>query len=418
MSDNTIIYPEDERKIYPVDWKTAFPRDILETAETSRNLKMVSFQKAPDGRGFSAVIMEGRSRYTVTAKNFPQEEGRNFSAAGFSCSCQRYSYFPAKCIHAARAMMSAEKIMGPFTVREAFYKWNKRKEENRIRRLREERHARLKDPSCKSVPALSAFGDLVSRQNSGTSGIFFDFERFLDYFTTNTFYLEMLSGGEGMIEYQWIWDRRDKISIRREDDGRRVLRADAYTADEGERVPVILAAGSTGSFQCSCECSMGAVRKQKGIKNELCVHQLRILRDAWTAALEYSAGGTTDQKGKSFLSLIEKQTVLARKEESEVVQTRVQDIRIVPRITRDDSKVTLSFQIGRAGSRLYILKSYEKLIGAYEESGILSLGKNADLDFSAETFTDESQPWMTFIQRKYGEIDQANERLSRRIGYV
>lgn len=418
MSDNEIMYPEDERKVFPIDWKPAFPPDILKKAETSRNLKLASFQQASDGRGFTAVVMEGRSRYTVSAKSFPQEEGQSFVHASFNCSCQRYSYYPSKCVHVARAMISAEKIMGPFMVKEEYYKWNRRREENRIRRVKAERAARLNAPSCRSLPALSAFQDLIRRQNDSASGIFFDFEQFLAYFTTNSCYTDMLSQGEGLIEYQWIWDRKDRISIQREKDGKRVLMANAYTADDVERVPVVLTASSAGGFQCGCECSMSGMRKKKGIKNELCIHQLRIIRDAWTAALEYSAGGTTDQKGKSFLSLIEKQTVQARKEESEVVQTRIQDIRIVPRISRDDSKVTLSFQIGRTGGRLYILKSYEKLIGAYEESGIFNLGKNADLDFSAETFTDESQPWMTFIQRKYGEIDQANERLSRRIGYV
>ena len=418
MSDTNIIYPEDERRVYPIDWREAFPDDILKEAETARNLKMAAFQQTPDKRGFSAVVMEGRSRYAVTVKNIPREEGRDFRHASYTCSCQRYSFFSYKCIHEARAMMSAEKIMGPFTVLEASYKWNQRREENRLRRMREERLSRLTDASCKSVPALSVFQDLLRRQNSSSSGIFFDFEHFLDRYTTNSFYTDMLARGESLIEYRWAWDRREQISIRRENDGRRILEADAYTTDDGERVPVKLEASSAGSFLCSCGCSMGGIRKKKGIKKELCIHQLRILRDAWSAALDYSAQGTTDQKGKNFLSLIEKQTVQARKEESEVIQTRVQDIRIVPRITRDDNKVQLSFQVGRTGGRLYILKSYEKLIGAYEERGVLNLGKNMDLDFSAEAFTDESQPWMTFIQRKYGEIDQANERLGRRIGYV
>ena len=157
MSDTNIIYPEDERRVYPIDWREAFPDDILKEAETARNLKMAAFQQAPDKRGFSAVVMEGRSRYTVTAKNFPREEGRDFRHASYTCSCQRYSFFSFKCIHEARAMMSAEKIMGPFTVLEASYKWNQRKEENRLRRMREERLSRLTDASCKSVPALSVF---------------------------------------------------------------------------------------------------------------------------------------------------------------------------------------------------------------------------------------------------------------------
>ena len=418
MENNRNFYPEDERQVIEVDWKTVFTEEVLDQARTSTRLKIAAFQVSSDQRGFTAVVREGLSRYEVRASRFPREEGENFRGAVFRCSCQRYSFYAFKCAHIAKAMYHAQMVMGPFTVLEDSFSWERRKEENRRKREGRRRLQALSSEECVTIPALGLFRDLVNRQNRKNSAIFFDFERQIADCTSNTVYRDWLAKGECPIEYYWKWDSPDHFAVSRDEKGNRVLEGSGFSREGEDRREVRLRIGSDGTFECGCGCTFAELRKKQGFQKELCPHQLQLLRAAWEDALEYSDVSTTTRGGRNFLALMDKNAAVARKAEAEVIQVRTQDIRIVPRIVRDGGSVSLSFMVGRTGGRLYILKSYEKLIEAERNSLVLNLGKNADLDFAAETLTDESLPWLTFIQRKSGEIDQVNERLSRRTAYT
>ena len=418
MEKQTEYYPEDERKKIPADWTFLFEKNVLERARTDKRLKVTAFHASDDRNGFTAAVWEGGGgRYEIIASHFPRMEGDSFRNAVFRCSCRKYTFYSSRCVHMARAMLYADKVMGPFTVLENEYEWRQRRERNVRRREEEKRLSLLSSDACRTLPALELFRDLVEKQNRKKDAIFFDFEKHIADYSTNTLYREWLAAGECPIEYYWKWDCPDRFETGRDALGNRFLKAEAFSWQEEDRCRVSMEITSDGKFACSCQCSYGLLRRKRGYGKELCPHQIRILRGAWEKALSDGMLSVTTEGGRDFLSRMDRSAQVSRKAEAEVARVRTRDIRLLPRIALDEGTATLSFMIGRTTGRLYVLKSYEKLIEAESSAQVFTLGKNAELDFGTEDLTEESIPWLTFIQRKSGEIDQVNDRLNRRMGY-
>ena len=147
---------------------------------------------------------------------------------------------------------------------------------------------------------------------------------------------------------------------------------------------------------------------------ELCEHQIAFLILLDRYIQKYNPGDETSPMGISLLNAFAGMQAIRKIDEN---TTRARVITLEPRLTLSKGdELQLSFRIGT--SKLYVLKNMPEMEETKENFGIFKLGKGNELQFSRETFTDESEPWYQFMRKQLKEEEIFRERVRRQYGDV
>jgi len=147
-----------------------------------------------------------------------------------------------------------------------------------------------------------------------------------------------------------------------------------------------------------CQCNEYGCKRGK--KGGCCVHEAAALILVQNYLVEHRPGDSTDRDAAIFLEYFHS----TQQTNQELKQT----VQLLPKISPDGSELSLRLAIfsERIG-KSYIVKKIPDLFEAVQEGEIYPLGKNNEIDFSQEGFTEKSR---AFAQMILGWMDEKRRR--------
>ena len=130
--------------------------------------------------------------------------------------------------------------------------------------------------------------------------------------------------------------------------------------------------------------------------------------------------GRTDEAASRFFTRLERAVSQVQEENQPAAQQKRKILVIEPRITVEEGEAKLSFRLGQAGSRTFVLRNLSQLVRAYQAEETFQLTKKESVDFSVQDFTDDAAPLLEFMIRRVGETRDVNAKLEEkaRRGYA
>ncbi len=339
-----------------------------------------------------------KGRPDVRMSRIPSEIGDTWDRAYIECTCHR-----PYCEHRAAALLMYERDNGPVVLWESEYVYRRRieKEKNDA-----DREARLREDSkigTEPVPALQAFPGMVLQEP-----VIYDLEKALaEWQTTPAAIARMKEAHKDQSQYT------GGISETQHRDGSRELTFSHsyqnplyYGRTMGTLYPTGLQIKClreereypSMSYYVSAD-TLLYMAPEKHLLNEW---ELEDIRQLWNYLNEKVSSQVTDETAEVFFQGIraqrEEKAVKAAPVVNDVLQ-KAEVIDLQPRIQVDYGEPALSFRIGTAGGRMYVLKSCQSLIMAADKEGKLQLGKAESLDFSRQAFRPEAAALYDYIKR-------------------
>lgn len=121
---------------------------------------------------------------------------------------------------------------------------------------------------------------------------------------------------------------------------------------------------------------------------------------------DHFIGDATDQNGMVFLSAFN------RKHENEVLAdvSGKMNLRLEPRLIRNDGKLTLSFRVGE--SRMYVVKKLDEFCQNVKNSATAMYGVTTKINHNIDNFTEKGKEWIRFINQIVREEQEFAQRLA------
>ena len=403
------------------EWRKLFPRDLLEKAEKIlKRGRVTGF--VCDGQKAGAVLETGPAyRYAVRV-NGPLRYEDEWSSDLFSCECctkRNHSFrrgdrwvISRVCQHEAALLLLWEQQHGPWRfsvppeVKEARERARREAQEARERalRLRQEQerlNQQRKQEEQRKLRAGEFFPD------GEGDGSFFDIKRALRAEETNQY---CVNRARALLEAGAVTMQRPTMAYG--SDGTQQLCAKGTVKDlTGSRsVSLRLLPDALEYHHCQCRISYALTRTE-----EICEHELALLSLLREYVLRENPGDATDKAADDFFHALDSLSAASDKTGDE--QPRPRRVCLFPRLAVSDGEMLLSYKAGLAGEKQVLLRSYREFLDAAEKHGVFHLSKTVALDFSAMDFTEDSLPWLTFLQRRMSETDAANDSLAQRSYY-
>ena len=408
------------------EWRDFFTPTVLKKGEEIVQRKQLH-NFSCDDISARAVILTSAKQYAVHIMHAPDRYNAQWNPKFFLCDCgskqSKVVYLQNKtirypsCPHQAALLLYWEQQRGPWQFTEPPEVMQKRlqkerkaqeakKCKERIEREKVHRRELLKEAENKLIPALQFFPDSTS------NGIYFDVKKAVARMQTNPYYIEraaaLLTDGDIQMEAP---------SLDYGTDGQRILSAQARIGDEIDchTASVQLDRECIVHHHCSCN-----TRYYFYVSSPtLCDHELVLLTQLQAYIARENPGDATDRAADNFFRELDAAVSAAEdKAVSETPAEKTPCVVLTPRITVSGGEIKYSFRVGLAGGKQFILKGFRDFLQAVEEDQSVALSKALTLDFSTIDFTQDSLPWLSFIQRKVGETDEVNGRLSGRSYYT
>lgn len=121
---------------------------------------------------------------------------------------------------------------------------------------------------------------------------------------------------------------------------------------------------------------------------------------------ENNLGDATDQKGQRIL-----RSYQGKRENRIAADTsdKKGSLRVVPRLTRTEGKLELSFKVGEG--RLFVIKKLDEFCENVKASVTATYGSKTQINHSLENFTEQGKKWIRYIGRIVREEEEFLERL-------
>ena len=351
----------------------------------------ISYEPWYSGQKFSPDIMD-----------YMRDERYNCT-----CSVGRLKQF---CRHVAGMMYAWEEKFGELTFEETPEEREIRIQEEQ-RRIKLEKIEKERTRKQKNVfPAIQYIKPYVTETDDFS---FFSPARILGETETNEYETELaeISMNKGMLPDVRIDTAYDMI-------GEQVL----VVQGESRNYSVRMMLSQTRIIDLDCECGRSRGRQESywgEVRKEafFCQHALPVYAAAWNRIIRDKPGDATDQKASTLLKVLTQETAI--NELPEVSKTRKPDIELIPKIIteKNSAELQLTFTVGRTRERPYVLKNMSRLLNAAEEGEEFELSRKAKLDFSEETFTEDSEKWYRLLASRARNIQMINFRLERSFYY-
>lgn len=120
----------------------------------------------------------------------------------------------------------------------------------------------------------------------------------------------------------------------------------------------------------------------------------------------HNIGDATDLMGQSLLSAYEEKR-------ANLVMTdtaaKTESLRLVPRLTRKNGKLSLSFKVGE--NKLFVIKKLDVFCENVRNSSMDTYGSNTQINHGIGNFTDKGRAWIRFMNRIVREEAEFQQRL-------
>ncbi len=396
-----------ERISQTVDWQHMFDSSVLKAASTKPALQNATVRSL--WGSYSVCFLSTRPITEVTVRRVPRELNDTWDHCSISCSCgKKY------CEHAAAALMAIDKEHGPWILLEGEYAYERRVKEAQFafeKQLRREEDQAL---GLQIVPALQAFPDL----SKDTGPVLIDIQGLLSSLVTTPAAIAHMKDARKILS-----SRNSAIRLLHYRDDSYSLEFDCTFYDTFDCAHVW---GQVYTPQNYTYCH---VMKEKSrydlyfsLENEkstwspdepLSAYGLAVFAELLDRLKKESAKDiTSDSTRQFFAQIIKTRQEAAHKEirSLEPAPKKDENVVLIPRLSVDEGNVTLSFKIGSADARKYILKSSTELFHAVDQEKQLVLGKKDTLDFARQSFVPSLLPLYDFLKRNnresYGGIYQ------------
>lgn len=148
---------------------------------------------------------------------------------------------------------------------------------------------------------------------------------------------------------------------------------------------------------------------------KLCPHSLALLLLFDEYARKYDPGDYTDYRGSKFLKAFSRERARAASESSGSVARET--VILEPKLSRKaDEKTELSFRIGNGG-KMFVVKNLTELHDIVNKGGKFELGRSGEIDFTMETFDEDSKILYDLIEREVKRARAIEEKLESRRTY-
>ena len=398
-------------------WRNAFDANTLQYGEKDEAAgKLDQFECDPEGHwakgvtqgGFLVQVLSAPTTYSE-CKTYPKWNNLHGGSAHsnsltrydryYSCSCSS-GKVGARCRHLANLMIHWEKVHGRFIMVET-------EEEYHARMLEEARAEKEK----KTMAAWNYFAKHVSHEPQGLA---FSPERILKAtgLQTNEYEADVadgiLSEGKACLTEMTIgYDYAQK----------QVLTGKGVA--DGNHVQIILSHEKIQKMTCACGRTYLDEDRYSWYYSPrpktICGHAMAVWTKLHERIVRDNPGDMTDFRAASLLRRLSGQGSKEGKTRPEVKEADMEkNLLLIPRIQRDKSEeMNLAFDIGRQGEKSYAVKGLQKLVDAVEGKSTYTMSKTAEVDFSRERFTEESEKWYRMILSRIRSVEQVNETMNR-----
>ena len=395
------------------DWRDLFSPEDVSWAQDPAVQASISRFSAADWR--CDMTMRDEVTRRVSIWNVPLFLKDTWQAASFQCSCPAGRRAGNLCRHMAAALVRWEKQKGgEWIVWESPAEYHERKEEERIQ-AELERRERLKEQlGNDALPAAEFF-----KGRTGGSGlVHIDMEQAVKGRTTTAYAMERAR--DILRSYQPSYNA---VGFEEDRKGEKSLRISCVFEDlrDYARVGGKIRGGCIDAIETKRSRSYyyesSYPPKETDPQIPLDEFQLAALWTAWEYLDQHEEKNQvkTDDSALTFFAAMEKAAFAAETAaEPEQKKEKRKVLQILPRIIMEDGRAQLSFKIGKAGSRLYIVRNMRNLAKSYTSGGILEISKKESIDFSQLDMIEEDKPLADFIVRRVGEIGDVNAKLAMR----
>ena len=385
-----------ERLERVLPWRDMFKEETIAAALASPRLSETVFRRGTSG---SLICIFVRERFfRVTFRNFPSAYNDTWKKCTITCTCGL-----SRCIHVAAALLGREAQFGDIILRETNEEYRER-----LRRDQEAERERIREAlkgkaANEIMPALEAFRDRAMPEL-----VFFDIEKALSSYTTTAYAIVRLPFVRNAAHERHTKDTAEVIE-RENDDGSPCLVCAAwFTLEKGLYYVEATLSRSvlsirSGDIVSTFKWYGDQVRWDRNNSEEapLNEYELAVIALIWDAADQKNSKSITDRWAEALLSgFMKLKEESARKDKipqetpDEKKPVMVLSPRLIINVT--DTPV-LSFKIGTAGGKMFVLKSCGDLFSAMSGEKILALGKNDQLDFSTMTVHPDSAALLDFL---------------------
>ncbi len=424
------LFPTQEKK----EWRILFPPDVLEKAEKA--VKSAYVKDLVTTADTASAVLEPKNGYRCEVRiTAPKSYSDSWNDKKFHCDCltKRRFYYRLNnrnlsskvCHHEAAVLMLWEEEHGPWVFDEPPEIAEKRRREEEEQRKAKEREKQKKaEQARRKAEAAMRKAEEARRQaekekkksrklaaaslfpDEEADGTFYNLPYVLRSARTNEYAAEQLPA--------LLANNAAKLSRVCEaysPKGEPMLTAQGAVLD-GERrydVRLDLLADKLESHRCTCRQSY-CYYDFYDYSDDLCEHELALLTALRTYIRQNNPGDATDRAASSFLEAMGRFSAAQENEQAEETP-RPKSISLQPRLMLIDGELVLSYKIGPVGGKTVLLRSYQEFLYSYEEHLAFKLSKTSELDFGAFDLTDDSLPWLTFLQRRMSETEVANSTL-------
>lgn len=414
------MFPTQEKK----EWRILFPPDVLEKAEKAvKSAYVKDLVTTADTAGAALETKNGyRCEVRITA---PKSYYDRWDDKKFHCDCltkcKYYHWLSGRnrysevCHHEAAVLMLWEQEHGPWVFDEPpeIQEARQREAEERQRAKELEKQRKLEQARWKAEQArIQAEQELKKRRKLGAASLF-PGEDPADTFYKLRYALRNVQTNEyASAQAQALLTKKaavlQSVTESYAPDGSPMLVARG-TVQETEHcfsVQLGLLSDRLESYRCTCSPSYYYALSS----GDLCEHELAMLAVLQEYIRRENPGDATDRAANSFLEAMGRLSAAQENEQAEETP-RPKSISLQPRLMLSDGELVLSYKIGPVGGKTVLLRSYQEFLYSYEEHLAFKLSKTSELDFGAVDLTDDSLPWLTFLQRRMSETEVANSAL-------
>ncbi|MDY3250899.1 MAG: SNF2 helicase associated domain-containing protein, partial [Candidatus Choladocola sp.] len=210
-------------------------------------------------------------------------------------------------------------------------------------------------------------------------------------------------------------DRQGKIEIQdvttgfSRGDRRKIGQMIAVGREQNREFPIriIFEKGGISLFECNCrECSRNYFR-QYDTKKTTCPYKMGALKLLKEFLDEHNIGDATDLGGhRLLLAFQDKRASMIMKDRG----AKEQSLRLVPRLTRKNGKLSLSFRVGE--SKLFVIKKLDVFCENVRNSATDTYGSSTEINHDLNNFAENGRKWIRYIDRIVREEQKFQERLT------
>ena len=396
------------------DWRVLFTEKQLNYAEQIVTSGECSHFSCTDQRARAEVrINPGKGKwYLPTIKKTPQSFSDEWNVRDFTCNCNKkagYRFlasYSEPCAHEAALLMLFEKEHGPWVFTES-------QEEMELRLKREyieQEQERRRQQKEKEEGIETSVSDVFLLCEEPEEVPYFNLKKIMEGKKTSLYAYHLAENilKKGMVHFL-------EPELAYDSSGAQKFCAAADINDGISNVSARMQITNAEVVSSSCNCADSRYFWRQTPR--YCAHQLVLLAKMWEYLGKANPGDATDLAALNFFDSLDSNDIVLDESEAVIKNTKAKKVALKPRITLESGEPKLSFKIGMSGEKGLILKKLMNFVDAVDNEETFEISKTKSIDFSQMDFTDESIPWLTFIQRRVGEMERVNDRLMSRRSY-